>query len=1312
MAIIPNVSMTNFGVSSSSGWDTDEYGQAWTVSAAAGATNVRKTGGYGLFNVTAGQGGMFAKLGGLASRSDYEVLSLSEHNTTSLVTHGPMIAINGSNQGYAARVTNTRFSIVAPSGASGLVEMNGVDLSTSLEANRKFWIRLQYNSATSEIRAKWWYFGTAEPSSWGVTSAVGSYSISGAPGYFARDVSVSYQVKVHALYVLRAGASSVVSVPLSDTFGRTRTNGWGVSTQKHVWLGHANLDPSYYAQTVGDISVNGSTGILKSAQNNRLVATNSSSKNARIRTKFTIAGSNTNPILSFGLRGALSSSSGSLTYTGYEAQVKAGSNQVNFYKKTGLTGGTTSIGTITLPFAFAKGTAYVLDFQANGSQLAVKAWAASGSEPAYDNGVISDSSITAAGIQFLHAQPNGTSEITYTIDDFTIEAPRTITLAPSEPEPEPDPTVISVITDSLVVSGVTDTTATFKAAFTKDDDNTATVLFQYRKPTDTAWTSINPSSYSRGTSPKYGVVTVTGLSYNTAYEVQATYSDNGGVSGTNPRKAVFSTSYLGIAPSTLAVKVKEESLSIVALYAGDENATSTATVTVKMGNTTVVNAVPMVAARTQKRFEIDLGGLTANTTYTVSVVFSDADGVYGAATKSTTVKTLGAAVELEAVSVSSTMTTATVITQYRYDANNNSSVSIQYRRKGITVWTTLPQTQINVNRSEKTFVATITGLTINIGYDLLVTISDPDGLSSNSPATIQRAFSTTGTHIEAARSAKTNVYRIYDPDGNFVGSWGNGPAPKFSLEENGGVTNLSVTLPKSFSEAENDKTIDYLNRVDVWCIDGEAQGMGVNLVTDPFFGNGAWTIPAPWGISSTAGADGLNGLRLTNGNTTIFVRSEQVELPYVVPLVMSALVRAQKGKVRIDLEAFDQGNNSLGTSKDNAESVGTDWQQLILEWLPPPSTAYVRVRIEAVGTTTCYVSHVSVLVREMLIYRGTIETYEPQLDSKGERVQIDILGLTSYLTDGYIEFMQWVDIQPSKDIAEKRLYSPPTDPANMVKDVIDFAKKSNPKFPIYYTPDSIKMTNEVMSYTLRDCMFRDALDKIVTISPPSWHWFVDQTGCLYFRGPEHATTHRLTVNVEVMEYKNSHTVRNMKNHIMFKGRQDSDSSEPDNNGSITVEVSDAKSIQKYGKRTAKFQDSNITDPDTAMMYAEGKLEELGQPEEAGVVKVPDEKDMRRSITSLRGYNIQAFLPGDLVEIRDPENGPYKTYWDSFNWDEGVWDTTTSKVVSMAVPLKAINYNDDHVVLELSHRRPSANGDFMRLAARLRKLESKEANGDY
>lgn len=280
---------------------------------------------------------------------------------------------------------------------------------------------------------------------------------------------------------------------------------------------------------------------------------------------------------------------------------------------------------------------------------------------------------------------------------------------------------------------------------------------------------------------------------------------------------------------------------------------------------------------------------------------------------------------------------------------------------------------------------------------------------------------------------------------------------------------------------------------------------------------------------------------------------------------------------------------------------------------------------------------------------------------------------------------------------EVRTYKPPTDPGQMLRELIDEARDSS-RFDIYYDNDSIKNTDYNTQYTFRDQQLRNCIDKLRELCPSNWHWFVEADGRMNLRGPQHAMTHVLRIGREVLEYSNDKTVKNVKNVVIVKGRQDEDNSEADGQGSIRVEVRDEESIAEYGARYLFFRDSNIKDYETARIVAQGRLEENNKVEEHGQVKVLDEKEVLFVDSPVQGYNVEAFQPGDFVKILNSETdrSGVRMYWDRAFFNQSSWEAGSLDVETAGVPIKKVSYKGSTVELELSERRPSATGDFEKL----------------
>ena len=728
-------------------------------------------------------------------------------------------------------------------------------------------------------------------------------------------------------------------------------------------------------------------------------------------------------------------------------------------------------------------------------------------------------------------------------------------------------------------------------------------------------------------------------------------------------------------------------------------------------NASWVSAGAMTVNRSTKVFTKTVSGLSQDTIYELRVTYADASGVYGANPQSVTVMTIGQAVQLNAITTTPQQTSAVVDTFYLYDTNDNSSLDVQYRSTRELLWTTLPATQIAADRANKKFIAFLPSLRAATTYEVQVTISDPNGLVEGSSASLSSLFTTLGYHEQDEKRDKHYLWKVYDVDGNYITTWNDAGTPEFAWHENGGVSDLSVTLARPISNIHTPLSgLAFKNRVDIWCLDPSSDGMGPNLIEDGEFDLGAWTLGSNASIQATAGPDGSSALQISamvSPYSTQTTRSEAIFVTAFVPFVFKAIARAAGSKLTMYVEAYDVQDNKIDESDERAETVGSEWQTLRLEYIPPADTYYMKIAVENDAKGIMYLDKVSVRPKELLIYRGEIESFTPKLDANGEEIDVEILGLVSSLSDDYIEFLQFVSVQPSNDVQAGRVNNGPADPADMLKEVIDQARRQNPRFQLYYTNESIRNTGNIMEYTFRDQQLRACFDKIVALCPANWHYYVEPDGLVVLRGAEHGKLFTLRLGVEIMNFSVEKSIRNLKNYVFVKGRQDDDNSEPDGNGSITYTAFDQESIDKYGKRMLYIRDAQITDPTTAEFVGNGRLEEANREEQRVECTIPDEKSVTFTGHALRGANIEEFRPGDQVIIIDPIAGPEKTYWDQMIWDQDTWDAkNTFTPLPDPVPIKTVQFEDTSASLELSERRPSSVGDFGRL---FRWLQVKESD---
>lgn len=290
----------------------------------------------------------------------------------------------------------------------------------------------------------------------------------------------------------------------------------------------------------------------------------------------------------------------------------------------------------------------------------------------------------------------------------------------------------------------------------------------------------------------------------------------------------------------------------------------------------------------------------------------------------------------------------------------------------------------------------------------------------------------------------------------------------------------------------------------------------------------------------------------------------------------------------------------------------------------------------------------------------------------------------------------FVGIANIRNDNDPRTFEPPADPATMIRSLLDRARVDDPTFTVFYSDSSIRSTSLLAQYTFRDTQLRNAIDKARELCPPGWHWFVDAEGVFTLRGPQHTKTHRLHIGQEIVKYSVERTIKNVKNYVIVRGRQDSDMSEPDGSGSVSAFAQDDTSIRSIGARYLYIRDSNLKDAATAQTVAYGRLEENKKPETQGSVYILDEKEVGSVGAAMRGYNIESIKPGDFIIIDDGEIQQDRVYWDQTFFNQSYWDAGDQEHFDELIQIKSINYYGDHVELSLSQRPPSSVGDFAKL----------------
>ena len=257
----------------------------------------------------------------------------------------------------------------------------------------------------------------------------------------------------------------------------------------------------------------------------------------------------------------------------------------------------------------------------------------------------------------------------------------------------------------------------------------------------------------------------------------------------------------------------------------------------------------------------------------------------------------------------------------------------------------------------------------------------------------------------------------------------------------------------------------------------------------------------------------------------------------------------------------------------------------------------------------------------LVIYSGYISMIETWDDGKKEGIDVHLLG--DYTKLG-------VDIL--KNGAQTTLYSDSTagltvtspgdaaDVGLMARAVITRyrAETVNPR--INFSPESIPLASSTQSYFFEQKTYREALEKLLTIAPAGYYYYINENGVLTFKQKSTTVKHRFEFQKHISSIRVQKGIEKMKNCVLlWNGAADPDD--------IYKKYEDTASIIKYGRRTELKEDYGIVDAAGADAIGASFISQNKLPESRIIVDIVD-----NSADSVNGYDIESIDPGDTCSF--------------------------------------------------------------------------------
>lgn len=572
-----------------------------------------------------------------------------------------------------------------------------------------------------------------------------------------------------------------------------------------------------------------------------------------------------------------------------------------------------------------------------------------------------------------------------------------------------------------------------------------------------------------------------------------------------------------------------------------------------------------------------------------------------------------------------------------------------------------------------------------------------------------------------AQVSKTYRYAIFDVNGNYLTDWVDVVSdPSFRWEINNGLAELVVKLARPFNSFGEGSDVWFENQVQLYAFDKEApsgtliysgrlneyrphfgadikseyvevQFLGyVTQLADRFIhdktavdftlsNSQAQTLSLPYNDSNqnantsivqffTPTIPNITGIKLPLASTLATHPALTVGIMYLdaVPNTgETAFTIPQHYFVAPDLQNLKPGvvlasgvvpANSLSqTLTPTTVNFPNTVYNLQIAGFSNQATRWYGIFIAGSGVQTQYVSLAgSIFNPPPAIYRAW-----------GAQGGAD--NRTGYITMGDIENLQITTLYDS---------TAPTynsqDPTTIVADII------NNKFAGQITFDSLnsQATGLSVSYQFNKQDIKAAIDTLTALAPPYWFWRVGPDNKLVFKRRDDVTIdHFLRLGFEILEAAPVKSVNDIKTRVMFYGGAGIGTAE-------LIYIDDRTGMQPaYTIKEKLLRDGRVTVQASAQLLARDYLDYYGTPNLVMTITVADSNGDYQY-----GYDIESFIPGQRVQILDPQADNYKTVagsWDNFNWDGDVWDGSEYNLLSTPFQIMRIDYQPDKAVLTLA-----------------------------
>lgn len=293
-----------------------------------------------------------------------------------------------------------------------------------------------------------------------------------------------------------------------------------------------------------------------------------------------------------------------------------------------------------------------------------------------------------------------------------------------------------------------------------------------------------------------------------------------------------------------------------------------------------------------------------------------------------------------------------------------------------------------------------------------------------------------------------------------------------------------------------------------------------------------------------------------------------------------------------------------------------------------------------------------------LLASGYISGYTPQLSADGEYITVTVLGNGIRLNDALLT---------ASGNTLVNFYS--VDPGSILQSIVGLYNTTVSGAITFAT--NFDYAGTQVSYSFDLVTYKQALDKLLELSPQRWYYVIDPDDTIQFHQRRWSADHTLVIGKDILSIAPFKNIEGITNVVWFVGNN------------IKSVYRNSSSIILYGEKTVVLNDARVSLQASADILATTYLNNHANPEVRTTLTVID----NNGDNSQHGYDIESLKVGQMVSIIHPNMSFERTKWNEAKWNEAKWNGPIESVLSTPMQIMRISYGGDQCTLELSTRFP-------------------------